>query len=448
VRRATVATLSEVPVPASAPLPVPRQRPRHATAPLGPAFRRLVASSAASNLADGLVKVGLPLLAARLTRSPALVAGVTVAASLPWLVAALHAGSVGGPSRPPLGDGRREPRPGRCWRIILAASIAGELATIWLVFAIAFGLGLAETLFDTSAQSLLPRLVDRSRLSRANGRLYAVELTTNQFVGPPIGSALVATSLALAFVTPAGLFLLAAAVLATLPGHHRPDRGPVHTTLAADIGEGLRFLWRHRLLRTTAWMVGVMNLCLTMGMSILVLYVVGPTSPVGLSEALYGVLLTAFAAGSLVGSLTAERIEAWLGRSRSLRSRSPPRQRGGGIPALTTSPWLLGAGFVVGGIGVMLWNVIVVSFRQRVTPDRLLGRVNAGFRLLAWGTMPLGALLGGLVGEVRAADGVRGRRHHRPAAAAGPDHRPWSSPRPRPTRMATAVAGPTPGPTG
>jgi hypothetical protein len=70
------------------------------------------------------------------------------------------------------------------------------------------------------------------------------------------------------------------------------------------------------------------------------------------------------------------------------------------VPALTTSPWLLGAGFVVGGVGVMLWNVIVVSFRQRVTPDRLLGRVNAGFRLLAWGTMPLGALLGGLLGEV------------------------------------------------
>jgi MFS family permease len=384
-------------VPASHPSPPASAPP--VTGPLGPAFRRLVASSAASNLGDGLMKVGLPLLAARLTRSPALVAGVTVAASLPWLVAALHAGA--------LAD-----RLDRRWAmvganlvrvmllIILVVTVAGELATIWLVFAIAFGLGLAETLFDTSAQSLLPRLVDRTRLSRANGRLYAVELTTNQFVGPPIGSALVATSLALAFVTPAGLFLLAAAVLATLPGHHRPDRGPERTTLTADIGEGLRFLWRHRLLRTTAWMVGVMNLCLTMGMSILVLYVVGPTSPVGLSEALYGVLLTAFAVGSLVGSLTAERIEAWLGRSRSLRLSIATAAVAAGVPALTTSPWLLGAGFVVGGIGVMLWNVIVVSFRQRVTPDRLLGRVNAGFRLLAWGTMPLGALLGGLVGEV------------------------------------------------
>jgi MFS family permease len=384
--------VSAPPPPAPAPAPT-------APRPLGPAFRRLVTSSAASNLADGLVKVGLPLLAARLTRSPALVAGVSVAAGLPWLLAALHAGA--------LAD-----RLDRRWAmvganlvrvgllVVLAVTIAGDLATIWLVFAIAFGLGLAETLFDTSAQSLLPGLVDRTRLSRANGRLYAVELSTNQFVGPPLGSALVAASLALAFLTPAGLFLLAAAVLATLPGQHRPERGTDRTTFATDIGEGLRFLWEHRLLRTTAWMVGAMNLCMTMGMSVLVLYVVGPASPVGLSEAFYGVLLTSFAVGALVGSLTAERIEAWLGRSRSLRLAIVTSAVAAGIPALTTSPWLLGTGFVVGGIGIMLWNVIVVSFRQRVTPDRLLGRVNAGFRLLAWGTMPLGALLGGLVGEV------------------------------------------------
>jgi MFS family permease len=372
-----------------------RGRPR----PLGPAFHRLVTSSAASNLADGLVKVALPLLAARLTRSPALVAGVTVAAGLPWLVAALHAGA--------LAD-----RLDRRWAMVganivrvallgvLAATIAGEVATIWLVFAIAFGLGLAETVFDTSAQSLLPSLVDRTQLSRANGRLYAVELSTNQFVGPPLGSALVAASAAVAFVTPAGLFLLAAVVLASLPGHHRPARGTARTSFATDIREGLHFLLQHRLLRTTAWMVGAMNLCLTMGMSVLVLHVVGPASPVGLTEGFYGVLLTAFAVGSLVGSLTAERIEAWLGRSRSLRVAIVTAAVAAGVPAVTTSPWMLGAGFMVGGVGIMVWNVIVVSFRQRVTPDRLLGRVNAGFRLLAWGTMPLGGLLGGLIGEV------------------------------------------------
>jgi MFS family permease len=366
---------------------------------LGPAFRRLVSSSAASNLADGLVVVAVPLLAARLTRSPALVAGVTVAARLPWLVAALHAGA--------LAD-----RLDRRWAMVganlvrvvllaaLAAALFGELATIWLLYAIVFGLGLAETLFDTSAQSLLPALVRGEQLSRANGRLYAVELSANQFAGPPLGSALVALSLAIAFVTPAGLYLVAAAVLATLPGHHRPDRGTGRTTLRADIREGLAFLWRHRLLRTTAAMVGAMNLAWTAVTAVLVLYVVGPASPVGLTEALFGVLLAAMAVGSLVGSLLADRFEAWIGRARSMRLAVLLAAVSAGLPALTSSPWLIAVGFVLGGVGIMLWNVIVVSFRQRVTPNPLLGRVNAGFRLLAWGTMPLGGLLGGLIGEV------------------------------------------------
>jgi MFS family permease len=369
------------------------------TAGLGPAYRRLLTSSAASNLADGLVKVAFPLLAARLTRSPALVAGVTIAATLPWLVAALHAGA--------LAD-----RLDRRWAMVganlvrvvlltaLGASLWGDLATIWLLYAVAFGLGLAETLFDTSAQSLLPSLVRRHQLSRANGRLYAVELSANQFVGPPVGSALVAAAVAVAFVTPAGLFLVAALVLATLPGSHRPERGPDRTTLGADIREGLAFLWRHRLLRTTAAMVGTMNLAWTSVNAVLVLYVVGPASPVGLTEALFGVLLTALAVGSLLGSLVADRVEAGLGRARSMRLAIVLSAVSAGVPALTTSAWLIGTGFLLGGIGITVWNVIVVSFRQRVTPNHLLGRVNSGFRLLAWGTMPLGGLLGGLIGEL------------------------------------------------
>jgi MFS family permease len=373
---------------------------RHAPPPaLGPAYRRLLASSAASNLADGLVKVAFPLLAARLTRSPALVAGVAVAASLPWLVAALPAGALADRL-----DRRAAMVGANAVRVVLlaalTAAVAGELATIWLLYVIAFGLGLAETLFDTSAQSLLPALVRREQLSRANGRLYAVELTTNQFVGPPLGSALVAASLTLAFVSPAGLFLLAAVVLARLPGNHRPERGLQPTTLAADIREGLVFLWRHRLLRTTAIMVGVMNLAVTAAMSIFVLYAVGPRSEVGLTETLYGLLLSTFAAGSLIGSLTAERLERVLGRGRALKVTIVLSSVAVGTPALTGSPWLIGLAFGAGGVGIVLWNVIVVSFRQRVTPNALLGRVNAGFRLLAWGTMPLGGLLGGLVGEL------------------------------------------------
>ena len=70
------------------------------------------------------------------------------------------------------------------------------------------------------------------------------------------------------------------------------------------------------------------------------------------------------------------------------------------LPAFTTSALGVGASFVVGGLLGVAWNVVTVSLRQRIVPDRLLGRVNASYRLLAWGTMPLGAALGGAIGQL------------------------------------------------
>jgi MFS family permease len=132
-------------------------------------------------------------------------------------------------------------------------------------------------------------------------------------------------------------------------------------------------------------------------MAILVLYARGP---MGLSEPQYGILLTASAAGSLLASLVTERVETAVGRAWTLRIALLTGVAAGIVPALTADRWLVGASMVAFGAGVVLWNVVVVSFRQRVTPDHLLGRVNAGFRLLAWGTMPLGAALGGVLGEL------------------------------------------------
>jgi MFS family permease len=282
----------------------------------------------------------------------------------------------------------------------LTATVALDLDRIWLLYAVAFGLGVAETLHDTSAQSFLPQLVGRDRLSRANGRLYGVELTANQFVGPPLGGFLVAAAAWLSVAVPAALFAVAALALLRIRGDYRPQRSGPRTSLAADVREGLATLWNHRLLRTFAIMVGIFNLSATAFTSVLVLYAVGDDAPMGLSEAQYGLLLTASAAGSLLASLTAERVEARLGRAWLLRLCVLSGVITPFVPVVTADAWAVGAGIVAFGMGAVYWNIVVVSFRQRITPDHLLGRVNAGFRLLAWGTMPIGAGLAGLIGEL------------------------------------------------
>lgn len=360
-------------------------------------YWKLWSASAGSNLADGIFWIALPLLAITLTDSPALVAGVTIASRLPWLLFSLVAGALADRL-----DRRRTMilvdlfRAGLLGGLAVATALGA--ASLPLLYVVAFALGVAETLFDTSAQSIMPNLVEGEQLSRANGRLYAVELTMNQFVGPPLGGFLAAIAIAAAFGTGAAAYLLAAGALLTIRGAFRPVREGPPTRIHEDIAEGLRYLFGHRLLRVLALMVGIGNLANTAAFSVFVLYAVAP-GPLGLDEFGFGLMTTALAMGSVIGSFLVEPLERRLGRANLLAVSMLGFAVTVLAPVLTTNvPLIFVIWLISGAIGIA-WNVLTVSLRQRIVPDALLGRVNATYRLLAWGTMPLGAFLGGLVGE-------------------------------------------------
>jgi predicted MFS family arabinose efflux permease len=271
-------------------------------------------------------------------------------------------------------------------------------AAIWALDAVALLLGTAETVHDTFAQSILPQVVPRDRLPRANGHLIAAELTANEFVGPPLGGLLVAAGTAAAFATPAALWAAAVGVLLLLRGSFAVPRKE-SSTLRAEVAEGLRYLWRQRLLRTLAAMTGLFNFATNATFAVFVLYAVGPSSAMGLTGATFGLLFATLAAGNLIGALLAEPIIRRLGRSRSLFLGILGGVGTVGISALTTRPGDRRR-FLIGGLTNALWNVVAVSLRQRITPDRILGRINSSYRLVAWGTRPLGAAAGGLLGEL------------------------------------------------
>lgn len=365
-----------------------------------PAFWWLWTSSGLSNAADGVLRTALPLVALRYTDSPAVVAGIALALSLPWLVVSLPAGALAD-----RWDRRRTMLVANLVRagavVALAALPTGEASSLWLLYALAVVVGTAEVFHDTSAQSILPQVVGREHLDRANARLYAVEVTANQFVGPPLGGVLVAVGAALALAAPALLWVLAVVALLLVRGSFRPGRaaGAAPGTLRADVGEGLRFLWRRPVLRTLAVMVGVSNLAESAMLSVFVLWAVGPDSVLRLSEPGYGALATSVAVGAVVGSLAAERVAALLGRTLSLALCVLVAAASHAVPVLTAQVLVVAAVWAVAGAGLAVWNVVTVSLRQRLTPDHLLGRLTSAYRLLAWGTMPVGALVGGLVGE-------------------------------------------------
>jgi MFS family permease len=365
---------------------------------LGPNFHKALVASGFANLADGVLWVVLPLLAVQLTRSPVLIAGVNLAARLPWLLA-LVAGALADRL-----DRRQTMVRVNLVRTVvlggLALAVAADLATLAMLYAVALLLGLAETLFDTSAQSLLPALVSRDELTTANSRLFAVELVANTFVGPPLGGLLAAAGLAVAMGAPAAAYLAGAGCLALIVGSFRAagagQRGS--TRLRDEIAEGARFVWRHPVLRPLAIMLGVENMAFAAVFSVFVLYSVEP-GPMGLSESGYGVLLATLGVGSLIGTWLAVPTERRLGRVRTLILSVILNAASLAVFVVTTSPVLVGISLAVSGVAIVLWNVVTVSLRQRITPDRLLGRMNAAYRLVGWGMMPIGSLLGGVLAE-------------------------------------------------
>jgi predicted MFS family arabinose efflux permease len=265
---------------------------------------------------------------------------------------------------------------------------------------VALLLGCAETLFDTSAQSLLPALVPREALTTANSRLFAVELVANTFVGPPLGGLLAAAGLAVAMGVPALAYLAGAGCLALVAGSFRAtgagERGS--TRLRDEIAEGARFVWRHPVLRPLAVMLGLQNMAFAAVFSVFVLFAVEP-GPMGLSKAGYGILLATLGVGSLLGTWLAVPAERRLGRVRILVVSVLLNVASLVVYVVTTSAVLVGTLLAVSGVGIVLWNVVTVSLRQRITPDRLLGRMNAAYRLVGWGTMPIGSLIGGVLAE-------------------------------------------------
>ncbi len=365
---------------------------------LGPNYRRLVTASGLSNVADGIFQLALPLLAVRLTRSPGLVAGVALAARLPWLVFALQAGALADRL-----DRKHTMVHVDLVRVVLIGGLALVTALgheqLWVLYVVAFALGIGETMFDTAAQSVMPMVVAPDDLSRANGRLYSVEIVMNQFAGPMLGGFLAAASIALAFASSAAAYFVAAVVLLALAGNYVPARrGTVPTRLRTDIAEGLRYLVGHRLLRTMAIMVGVMNFASNAVFAVFPLYALRP-GPMGLTERGLGLFFAVFAVGGVAGSLITPRLVKWWGRSTCLAVTVVAGAVMVAAPLLT-EPVLVATASVVGGGFIMTWNVITVSLRQRIVPDHLLGRVNSAYRLLAWGTLPIGSLVGGVVAEL------------------------------------------------
>ncbi len=362
---------------------------------LGPNFTRLWTASTISNLGDGVTVVAGPLLAASLTRNPLAVAALTFSQRLPWLLFSLLSGALVDRLE------RRRLMVGvDAFRAVvvgmLAVAVLLDAASIPLLCATFFLLGTGETLFDNAAVSILPAVVPKASLTRANGRLLGAQFMAGDLAAPPLGGVLFATAAAVPFLLDAGSFVAAAVFLAGMRGRFRAEQpaGTARTTLRADIAEGVRWLAGHRLLRLLGLAIGVMNVTLFAATAILVLYA---QERLGLGSTGYGVLIACLAVGGVAASLVAEHIVGWLGPATTMRFGLLIEASTHLVLALTRSPLVAAGILALFGFHAMMWNTVSISLRQELIPGRLLGRVNSAYAVFSYGGSSLGALLGGVL---------------------------------------------------
>lgn len=363
-------------------------------APLGAQFRWYFAAVGVSGLGDGVRVTALPLLTATLTRSPLAIAAVAAAQGLPWLLFSLPAGAlVDRWDRSRVVVIVNGARAGLATALAVGAGLGA--ASVPLLAVVAFGLTTGETFVDAATRAALPAVVPPDRLESANGRLFAAETGAVQLAGPPLGSALFAVAQTVPFAMDAASFAAGAFCFRRVRVPRPAPRDP--SSLRSEMAEGARWLWSHRVLRALALPLLVMNLASEAVFAVFVLFAL---QDLHVGRSLYGLLFVAYAVGGLAGAAVAARLRDRIGDGPAIV----------GSVALFGAPFLVLAaspdGYVAGAMMLLLglaegvWGVLTMSLRQAVIPDRLLGRVLTVFRLLGWGSLSLGAALGGVAADV------------------------------------------------
>ncbi len=408
---------------------------RETSEPLGPGYRRLFSAATISNLGDGVGAIAYPWLASGLTRSPLLIAAVGIGQTLPWLVFSLPAGvltdrkdrrklmTVANAGRAAVAAtlatavvlrGANLPAPDQVADLVESDEVITDPVLFGLMLVAIVLLGIGEVIYDNTAQTIMPSVVSQANLEKANGRLWSAEQAANEFIGQPLGTLLLALAFAAPFYFDAASFAISAVLIwsmrpfikrrAKQPGAADPSKAS--TSWLDELKEGFAWLWNHRFFRTLAIVLGLLNLSMIMAVgSTYVLFaqeVLGADTPLK-----FTILMSAGAAGSIVGGWLADRVTKRTGDGTILivvLFGSAVLFALVGVSSNWIVVWVLMALSMMLGI---MWNVVTVALRQSVIPDELLGRVNSVYRFFAWGMMPIGTFLGGAIASV--ATGPLGR---------------------------------------
>jgi MFS family permease len=366
-----------------------------ARARLGTSYWRVWLATTLSNLGDGLTLVAMPLLAASFTRDPITIAGIGVFTPLAKIVVSLAGGVLVDRA-----DRRRLMLGADLLRFAVmlgfTALVVADDVSFVAVYAVVFVLATGEFVFDASSIAVVRDVVSPARLTSANGWLYAAEDGAQDLAAPPLAAILFTVAAWVPFLADTLTFAISAVLLLFLRGRFRAERTE-STGITRDLHDGFRFI-RHRLFFRTALVVWTtLGIALGLTLATLVLFAL---RTLGGDELGFALLITAGAVGIVLGNLATSRLEQAIRPAGVLVGAVLV----GGVALLGTG--LAGviavaaAAQVVWGVGFGLANTEMVSVRQRLVPDELLGRVTGIFGLASSVGMVLGSIAGGVLTDL------------------------------------------------
>lgn len=365
-------------------------------------FPKFWAGQTVSTLGSQVTLLALPLIFVALDASAAEMGILRALQFLPYLLFGLPIGAwVDRVARRPL---LMTADLGRAALLLSvpAAALFGVLHIEHVLF-VAFAAGTLTVVFDVAQQAFVPALVSREHLVPANEQLEASR-SVGLTLGPAIGGPIVQLAGApFALVLDAASFVVSALTLRAVRSVPETITPPtVQRDMRAEIAEGIRIVISNPLLRSLGGCAATLNLCNNALFAVLLLYL---SRDLRLDAPTIGLVIAALGPGGVIGAILAGRIARKLGAGPTIVGSVVAAGVGAAfmLPVGPDQPMLLplvASALFMLGASSPIYNVNAISLRQAITPDRLHGRVAGSMRMVAWGAMPIGALLGGLLGEM------------------------------------------------
>ena len=276
----------------------------------------------------------------------------------------------------------------------IPVAYAFDVLTVWQLAAVAFVEGSFFILFDFAETSSVPQIVAREQLPTAIA-VHQARVQGADVAGQPLGGVLFAAHRMAPFVVDVLSYVVSFFALLLIRRPLQEARERAATSMRADIAEGIAWLWGQPFLRACVFLVAGSNL---VGNALFLVLIVR-AQELGASAAVVGLMLGFYGAGSLLGSVLAPSVVRRVDSRHIVVGSLWLWAAGAAVLAAIEEPLALGVVIALAGFPLIFWNVVLASYRYALVPDRLLGRVQSAGRLVAWSTIPVGALVGGLLAE-------------------------------------------------